>query len=272
MIIVLSDGKMLGDPMQLTDVLNMQEMKEVTRFAIGVGDSILRNPEAVQEMKDIADADKFFNVSSYAALYDILSHMELSITGIADAGTEIAFVLDGSASIYPDDFQRAKDFICNVMTNVWKTCFNCAFAIVQYGSGIRTELPLQDNKDAKRTLEKVKEIQQIGSITKTASAIHHVLTNVFIPESGSKSNSNKIIIVLTDGKMLGDPMNLTDVLKMPEMKGVTRFAIGVGDALLSDPEAVEEMKEIAGNNQFFKVSNYAALGDILSQVEQSIKD
>nr|XP_055052182.1 integrin alpha-E-like [Misgurnus anguillicaudatus] len=272
MIIVLSDGMMLGDPMNLPDVLNMAEMKEVTRFAIGVGDNILRNPEAVQEMKDIADADKFFNVSSYAALDDILSHMELSITGNADPGTEIAFVLDGSGSIHLDDFQRAKDFICNVMTNVWKTCFNCAFTIVQYGSRIRTELPLQDNKDASRTLEKVKEIQQLGNLTKTASAIHHVLTNVFIPESGSKSNSKKIIIVLSDGKFLGDPMNLSDVLNMPEMKGVTRFAIGVGDALLSNPEAVEEMKKIAGTNQFFKVSNYAALDIILSQVEQSIND
>ncbi|KTF73466.1 hypothetical protein cypCar_00048040 [Cyprinus carpio] len=43
-----------------------------------------------------------------------------------DAGTEIAFVLDGSGSIDHDDFQRAKDFIYNVMSNVWKTCFNAS--------------------------------------------------------------------------------------------------------------------------------------------------
>nr|XP_055052173.1 integrin alpha-E-like isoform X2 [Misgurnus anguillicaudatus] len=145
-----------------------------------------------------------------------------------DAGTEIAFVLDGSGSIRPDDFQRAKDFISKIMTNVWKTCFNCAFAIVQYGSRIRTELPLQDNKDASRTLEKVKKIKQLYNLTKTASAIHHVLTNIFDPENGSKNNSKKIIIVISDGKILGDPMNLTDVLNMPEMKNVTRFAIGKG--------------------------------------------
>lgn len=43
---------------------------------------------------------------------------------VVDAGTEIAFVLDGSGSIQPDDFQRAKEFIYNVMLNVWKSCFN----------------------------------------------------------------------------------------------------------------------------------------------------
>ncbi|XP_048017276.1 integrin alpha-E-like [Megalobrama amblycephala] len=92
-----------------------------------------------------------------------------------DAGAEIAFVLDGSDSIQPDDFQRAKDFIYNFMLNVWKACFNCNFAIVQYGSSIRTELSLLENKDRARALQKVKKIQQIFNLTNTASAIHHVL-------------------------------------------------------------------------------------------------
>jgi len=51
----------------------------------------------------------------------------------------------------------------------------CDFAIVQYGNTIRTELSLLDNEDGASTLEKVKEIQQIGQYTITASAIHHVL-------------------------------------------------------------------------------------------------
>lgn len=43
-----------------------------------------------------------------------------------DAGTEIAFVLDGSGSISPEDFIRAKDFIYNVMFKVWNACFNAS--------------------------------------------------------------------------------------------------------------------------------------------------
>lgn len=33
-------------------------------------------------------------------------------------------MLDGSGSIDEEDFIRAKDFIYNVMNNVWKTCFS----------------------------------------------------------------------------------------------------------------------------------------------------
>ncbi|XP_016092212.1 integrin alpha-E-like [Sinocyclocheilus grahami] len=338
-IIVLSDGKMLGDPMNLTDVLNIPQMKGVTRYSIGVGGGILNDAEAIQEMTQIADPEKFFNVSNYAALDDIQSSLEQSLIGDEvnvplpsssskflpavtnqmdneklnsnnnnnyyrgggidedpqvkqrirrdtqldgdtsayedededdDAGTEIAFVLDGSGSIQPDDFQRAKDFIYNVMSNVWNTCFDCNFAIVQYGQEIRTELSLLDNENSARALLKVKEIQQLLKITKTASAIHHVLTDIFIPENGSKSNSRKIIIVLSDGKILGDPMNLTDVLNMPQMKGVTRYSIGVGGGILNDAEAIQEMKEIADPEKFYKVSNYAALDDILSSLQQNL--
>ncbi len=52
-------------------------------------------------------------------------------------------------------------------------------------------------------------------------------TDIFIPENGSKMNSKKSIIVLSDGKILGDTMNLKDVLNMPQMKDITRYSIGV---------------------------------------------
>ncbi|XP_052473018.1 integrin alpha-E isoform X16 [Carassius gibelio] len=269
-IIVMSDGKMLGDPMNLSDVLNMPQMKGVTRYSIGVGSGILDKPEAIEEMTQIADPEKFYKVSNYAALDDIQSSLEQSLTGAQDAGTEIAFVLDGSGSIDHDDFQRAKDFMHDVMFKVWNTCFDCNFAIVQFGQEVRTELSLLDNEESAKALQKVKDIQQLGKITKTASAIHHVLTDIFIPENGSKNNSRKIMIVLSDGKMSGDSMNLTDVLNMPQMKGVTRYSIGVGSGILDKPEAIEEMTQIADPDKFYKVSNYAALNDILSSLQQNL--
>ncbi|XP_060799643.1 integrin alpha-E isoform X3 [Neoarius graeffei] len=188
-----------------------------------------------------------------------------------DAGTEISFVLDGSGSINEEDFERAKDFIYNVMKNVRTTCFTCNFAIVQYGRNIRTELSLQENEDGVRALNKVKNITQIHEITKTASALHHVLTDVFVPENGSKKNAKKIIILLSDGQMLGDTRNLTDVLNMPQMEGIVRYAIGVGPEVLNKQKAMEEMMEIAGSNdRFFNASDYAALEKIISPLEEKI--
>ncbi|XP_036412752.1 LOW QUALITY PROTEIN: integrin alpha-E [Colossoma macropomum] len=188
-----------------------------------------------------------------------------------DPGTEIAFVLDGSGSIEREDFTRAKEFMSNVMKNVWTSCFTCNFAVVQFGSDIRTELSLQENDDVAKALDKVKSITQIGNRTKTASALYHVLTEVFVPEKGSKKEASKMIIVLSDGEMSKDQKNLTGVLKMKEMEGVLRFAIGVGPEILGSPKAIKEMIQIAGDaKRFFNVSNYAALETILSNIEKSI--
>ncbi|XP_076832484.1 integrin alpha-L-like isoform X2 [Brachyhypopomus gauderio] len=188
-----------------------------------------------------------------------------------DAGTEIAFVLDGSGSIEAEDFEKAKHFIYNVMKNVWTSCFSCNFAIVQYGSKIRTELSLLENDNRTEALNKVKSIKQTYNLTKTASALHHVLTEVFVHESGSKNDTKKIIILLSDGRMMGDKRNLPDVLNMTEMKDILRFAIGVGPDVVDNPIAMTEMIQIAGDeNRYFNVSSYAALENILSPLEQSI--
>ncbi|KAK2831232.1 hypothetical protein Q7C36_016318 [Tachysurus vachellii] len=192
-------------------------------------------------------------------------------TNEEDQGIEIAFVLDGSGSIEKEDFTRAKDFISNMMKNVWATCFSCKFAVVQFGSDIRTELYLKENNDHRSALDKVKNIKQINALTKTASALYHVLTDVFVPESGSKENAKKFIILLSDGQMSGETRNLTEVLNMPQMEGVVRYAIGLGSEVLNNANALKEMIEIAGSKEkFFEVSSYTALKDILSSLQRTL--
>ncbi|XP_053363183.1 collagen alpha-6(VI) chain isoform X2 [Clarias gariepinus] len=270
-IIVLSDGQMTGDKRNLTEVLNMLQVEGIVCYAIGVG--LQKNAQAIQEMTEIAGSkDHFFNVSNYADLKNIVSSLENSIIGIEDPGTEIVFVLDGSKSREEkgEDFEKAKDFMSYVMNYIWTTCFRCKFAAVQYGSNIRMELSLKENNNLLSALEKVKNIKQIYGITKTTSDLYYVL-DVFTPQSGSKDNAKKVIILLSYGEKSLHPGNLTDVLNMPQMKGMVRYSIGVGPAVLNKPKAILDMTEIAGSeDRFFKISNYESLKNILSSLEKSI--
>ncbi|GAB1296414.1 Integrin alpha-E [Apodemus speciosus] len=102
-----------------------------------------------------------------------------------EAGTEIAVVLDGSGSIEPSDFQKAKNFISNMMRNFYEKCFECSFALVQYGGVIQTEFDLQESRDINASLAKVQSIVQVKSVTKTASAIQHVLGQVLLGTVGA---------------------------------------------------------------------------------------
>ncbi|XP_048838324.1 integrin alpha-E-like [Brienomyrus brachyistius] len=188
-----------------------------------------------------------------------------------DAGTEIAFVLDGSGSIEPEDFKKAKKFICDIMKKVWESCFSCNFAVVQYGNVVQPELLLSENAESEKALMKVQNIKQIEKYTITASAVNYVLEHVFVPENGSKENSRKIIIVLTDGEITEDKMDLATVLNSPKMKGITRFAIGVGEATRGKGQ--KELQQIAlepHDKHLFMVNDYGALEDYLQQLETSI--
>ncbi|NXW61055.1 ITAE protein, partial [Eurystomus gularis] len=188
------------------------------------------------------------------------------------SGTEIAFILDGSGSIEPEDFERAKAFIHKMMKTLYEKCFECNFAVVQYGFEIRTEFDLRENWDPRATLQKVLDIVQVCNVTKTASAMQHVLDSIFTESHGSRKDAAKIMIVLTDGEILLDEMNLTTVINSPKMAGIKRYAIGVGDAF-KKPKALNELRLIASgpdDTNVFQVTNYSALDGLISTLQQSI--
>ncbi|XP_069339207.1 integrin alpha-E [Eulemur rufifrons] len=189
-----------------------------------------------------------------------------------EAGTEIAIILDGSGSIDSQDFQRAKDFISNMMRNFYDKCFECSFALVQYGAVIQTEFDLRDSRDVMASLAKVQNIVQVQNVTRTASAMQHVLDNIFTPSGGSRKNASKVMVVLTDGDIFGDTLNLTTVINSPKMQGVERFAIGVG-AAFRNVKTDRELKLIASDpdeTHAFKVTNYTALDGLLSKLQHNI--
>ncbi|KAM4701861.1 integrin alpha-E [Discoglossus pictus] len=189
-----------------------------------------------------------------------------------DADTEIAIVLDSSGSISDEDFQKAKDFISNMMKKFWEKCLTCEFAVVQYSHNIATEFDLQDSRDSSSsTLEKVQAIKHMRNVTRTASALQHVLDYIFNEDHGSKKMATKIILVLTDGDIFWDPLNLTDVIASPKMQNIERFAIGVGEAF-NKTKALNELKLIAskGDEHLIKVDDYSALNGLLSSLQQKI--
>jgi hypothetical protein len=55
------------------------------------------------------------------------------------------------------------------------SALQCNFALVQYGAVIQTEFDLQESRDINASLAKVQSIVQVKEVTKTASAMQHVL-------------------------------------------------------------------------------------------------
>ncbi|KAM9218313.1 integrin alpha-E-like [Leptosomus discolor] len=306
-IIIMASGQVFLEKHRLRNVMNSLEMAMVKLYAPGIGEFISNQwiPEELQKVRGgwfmlstYEDFDSFLLELERETLSDSAENVPIEApehrktndhgdsklpswieedkeeeeeNGLP-SGTEIAFILDGSGSIEPEDFERAKAFIHKMMKTLYEKCFECDFAVVQYGFEIRTEFDLRENWDPPATLQKVLDIVQVCNVTKTASAMQHVLDSIFTESHGSRKDAAKVMIVLTDGEILLDEMNLTTVINSPKMAGIERYAIGVGDAF-KKPKALNELRLIAsgpGDTNVFQVTNYSALDGLLSTLQRSI--
>ncbi|CAM5110843.1 unnamed protein product [Natator depressus] len=199
---------------------------------------------------NITDTDNFIGADSALGIStagdSTPNNSRSSCACEADSGTEIAIVLDGSGSIEPEDFERAKGFISNMMTSFWRKCPEVTFAVVQYGAEIRTEFDLQESSNKSSALCKVHNITQLGSVTKTASVLQHVLDAIFNESRGSVKDAHRMILVMTDGEIFLDSLCLTDVMSSPKMATIDVTPLGVSD-VFSKQRALKELQLISSD-------------------------
>ncbi|NXJ16712.1 ITAD protein, partial [Odontophorus gujanensis] len=140
------------------------------------------------------------------------------------SASDIVFLVDGSGSVAPFDFERMKIFITEVITRFSGT--NTRFAVVQFSTGVQLHVSFSDfDRLSEAALQrKVHEVKQSGGITQTATAIRYVLTEVF---PRSRAGAHKVLLVVTDGRIYGDTLRYRDVIPEAERDGVIRYAIGV---------------------------------------------
>ncbi|OXB72741.1 UNVERIFIED_CONTAM: hypothetical protein H355_009922 [Colinus virginianus] len=172
--------------------------------------------------------------------------------------SDIVFLIDGSGSVAPFDFERMKTFITEVITRFRGTDTRLHVSFSDFD--VLSEAALQ---------RKVLRVEQQGGITQTATAIRYVLTDVF---PRSRAGAHRVLLVVTDGQIYGDNLRYRDVIPEADRDGVIRYAIGVGSAFRS-PDAAQELHTIASppsHAHVFRVDNFEALRGIQEQLQEKI--
>ncbi|OXB58805.1 hypothetical protein ASZ78_016003, partial [Callipepla squamata] len=172
--------------------------------------------------------------------------------------SDIVFLIDGSGSVAPFDFERMKTFITEVITRF-------------RGTDTRLHVSFSDfDRLSEAALQrKVLRVEQQGGITQTATAIRYVLTDVF---PRSRAGAHRVLLVVTDGQIYGDNLHYGDVIPEADRDGVIRYAIGVGSAFRS-ADAAQELHTIASppsHAHVFRVDNFEALRGIQEQLQEKI--
>ncbi|KAK7134267.1 hypothetical protein R3I93_017622 [Phoxinus phoxinus] len=181
---------------------------------------------------------------------------------------DIAFLMDGSGSVYPQDFEKMKTFVIEMIKSFVDR--DTQFAIAQFSTECVIHYPFQQVKNAMAWEDAVNKISQEGGWTNTATAIRKLVDELFVSKGGARPLASQILVVITDGE--SSDSKLTEAVQKAQAKDITRYAIGVGNAFAID-EATKELAIIASlptNKHVFKVNNFDALESIREKLKENI--
>ncbi|XP_007893179.1 cartilage matrix protein [Callorhinchus milii] len=182
----------------------------------------------------------------------------------SSGGVDLAFVIDGSKSVRPENFELVKKFINQVIDTLEVGEQSANVALIQYSSSVRTEFPLNKYKTSNDIKAAVKNMEYMERGTMTGMALKHLTENVFIPSEGARANVPKVAIVFTDGRSQ-DYIN--DYAQTAKDQGIKMFAVGVGNAL------EEELRIIASDpvkDHYHYTADFKTMNKIADKLQVKI--
>lgn len=142
---------------------------------------------------------------------------------------DIVFLVDGSSSIGPTNFQEVRVFLRSVVSGLDIGPNKVRVGLVQFSDEPHQEFLLKDHMDKRSLLTAVENFPYRQGGTQTGKAIEYLRTQYFKEEAGSRINQRvpQIAVVITDGDSTDDVVAPAQSLRR---NGVIVFGIGVGQA------------------------------------------
>lgn len=177
---------------------------------------------------------------------------------------DIVFLVDGSGSIGPDNFQRIREFLHSLVDGFDVTPDRVRIGMAQYSSVQRTEFSLNTYQNKEQILKHIDNLSYMAGGTQTGKGLDFILKNHFVESAGSRAKDKvpQIAVVITDGKS-GD--NVEPYAKRLRDQGITLYAIGVKNA---DQEELKQIASAPHDQHVYSVSDFSALQGISQKIGQ----
>ncbi|KAJ7304222.1 hypothetical protein JRQ81_011758 [Phrynocephalus forsythii] len=180
------------------------------------------------------------------------------------AATDLVFLIDGSKSVRPENFELVKRFINQIVDSLDVSDKNAQVGLIQYSSSVRQEFPLGQYKNKQDIKAAVRRMSYMEKGTMTGQALKYLVDSSFTPSSGARPGVPKVAIVFTDGRSQ-DYIN--DAAKKAKELGYKMFAVGVGNAV------EDELKEIASEpvaEHYFYTADFRTINQIGKKLQSKI--
>ncbi|XP_026114550.1 collagen alpha-6(VI) chain-like [Carassius auratus] len=179
---------------------------------------------------------------------------------------DIVFLVDGSTSIGPENFQQIREFLSSVVENFEVAPDRIRIGLVQYTDTPYTEFTLNTYQNKEEILSYIQNLRYKTGRTFTGKGLEFMLKQHFVEKAGSRAQQNvpQIAIVITDGDSQDEVESQAKELRQ---RGIKIFAIGIKDA------NVALLRLIASepyDQHVYSVSDFVALQGISQSVIQKV--
>ncbi|XP_055083605.1 collagen alpha-6(VI) chain [Periophthalmus magnuspinnatus] len=255
-LVVITDGESSDEVKASAEALRAQG---VTIYAIGVKNAV------VGELLEISgDPKKMFFVHNFDSLKPIKDDIITDICSTEvckDAAGDLLFLVDSSGSIFPEDYEKMKNFMKAVMGKSSIGPDLVHFGVLQFSTVQKPEFPLNQFFSKEQLVQAVDGITQLGGGTHTGAAIAYA-QQYFDAARGGRPALTQRLVVITDGEA-------QDEVKGPAQRlrdsGVVIYAIGVVGANTT------QLEEISGTpDRVYAEKDYDALKDLENQLSLEI--
>lgn len=124
----------------------------------------------------------------------------LALSACSDAATDVVFLIDGSKSVRPENFELVKKWINQIVDKMDISDRNTHVGLVQYSSAVKQEFALSKYSSKKDIKEAVKRMTYMERGTMTGQALNFMVEKCFSIDQGARPGAAKVGIVFTDGR------------------------------------------------------------------------
>ncbi|KFQ91441.1 Cartilage matrix protein, partial [Nipponia nippon] len=185
-------------------------------------------------------------------------------SGGSGSALDLVFLIDGSKSVRPENFELVKKFINQIVDSLEVSDKQAQVGLVQYSSSVRQEFPLGQFKNKKDIKAAVKKMSYMEKGTMTGQALKYLIDSSFSIINGARPGVPKVGIVFTDGRSQD---YITDAAKKAKDLGFRMFAVGVGNAV------EDELREIASEpvaEHYFYTADFRTISKIGKKLQMKI--
>uniref|UniRef100_A0A3Q1B2X3 VWFA domain-containing protein n=1 Tax=Amphiprion ocellaris TaxID=80972 RepID=A0A3Q1B2X3_AMPOC len=181
-----------------------------------------------------------------------------------DGIMDLVFVIDGSKSLGPANFELVKQFVNGIVDSLNISRMGTHVGLLQYSTKVRTEFTLNQYSTARDIKQAVTRMQYMGRGSMTGSALRHMYEFSFSAKEGARPNTPRVSIVFTDGRSQDD---VSEWATKAKNSGVTIYTLGVGKAI------EQELREIASEpdeKHLYYAEDFEKMGEITKKLKSRI--